>query len=137
MAELVDEPLRTFRLLHDALAVVLADGAAEFVVVHGRPVLAFAPEPGHADAVFDLEDSARAIQPPDGRSVRFRLRQQLLEELPEVNVRSARSSSRHSCSHRPVFSVIFFLHFFNFRGEIFGTGVRMIGIWRRPAAMER
>jgi len=51
VAELVDEPLRTLRLLHDALAVVLADAAAQLVVVHGRPVLALAPQFGDAAKV--------------------------------------------------------------------------------------
>ena len=87
VAELVDEPLRTLRLLHDALAVVLADAAAQLVVVHGRPVLALAPQFGDADAVLDLEDAARTVQPADGRAVQRRLRQQLLQELPQVDVR--------------------------------------------------
>lgn len=46
MTELVDEPLAPFRLLHDALLVVLSDAPGEFVVVHGRPVLSLAPQPG-------------------------------------------------------------------------------------------
>ena len=57
MAELVDEPLGALRLLHDALLVVLPEGAAELVVVHGRAVLALAPERGHAVRVDDLEDA--------------------------------------------------------------------------------
>ena len=57
MAELVDEPLGALRLLHDALLVVLPEGAAELVVVHGRAVLALAPQRGHAVRVDDLEDA--------------------------------------------------------------------------------
>ena len=45
--ELVDEPLGSVRLLHDALPVVLPDGPGQLVEVHGWPVLALAPEVGH------------------------------------------------------------------------------------------
>ena len=43
MAELVDEPLRALRLLHDALLVVLPQRAAQLVVVHGRAILLKTP----------------------------------------------------------------------------------------------
>ena len=46
-AELVDEPLWPVRLPHDALPVVLANGPGQLVEVHGRPVLALAPQVGH------------------------------------------------------------------------------------------
>lgn len=52
MAELVDEPLTPLRLLHDALLVVLSDGARQLVVVHGGPVLALPPESRHAHGVL-------------------------------------------------------------------------------------
>lgn len=57
MAKLVDEPLRALSLLHDALLVVLANGSGQFVVVHGRSVLATTPQQRHADGVFDFEDA--------------------------------------------------------------------------------
>lgn len=66
MTELVDESLGSFRFLHDALAVVLANGATEFVVVHRRPVLAFAPQFGHTHAVLDLKDAPLAVEPTNG-----------------------------------------------------------------------
>ena len=87
VAELVDEPLRALRLLHDALLVVLPERAAQLVVVHGGPVLALAPERGHAVRVDDLEDALLAVQPVDGGGVELRLQQQLLDELPQVDGR--------------------------------------------------
>ena len=122
---MVDEPLRSLRLLHDALAVILADGAAQLVVVHGRPVLAFAPETGHAHAVLDLEDAARPIQPADGRSVHGRLRQQLLQELPQMDMRPVgwrrrrcrqrrrRARRRPPIPHHVHVVVLVVLHFFD------------------------
>lgn len=89
LAELIDQALRTLRLLHDALLVVLAYGARELVVVHGRPILAPAPQLGHAHRVLDLEDALAAVDPAYGRAVHLRRREQLLEELPQVNVRTA------------------------------------------------
>lgn len=85
MAELVDEPLRALRLLHDALLVVLPQRAAQLVVVHGRPVLALAPQRGHAVRVHDLEDARLAVHPVDGGRVQLRLQQQLLHKLPQVD----------------------------------------------------
>jgi len=72
MAELVDQPLRPFRLLHDALLVVLSYGAGQLVVVHRRPVLATTPQLGHPHRVLDLEDALSPVNPPDGRSVHLR-----------------------------------------------------------------
>uniref|UniRef100_A0A2S2P9C6 Uncharacterized protein n=1 Tax=Schizaphis graminum TaxID=13262 RepID=A0A2S2P9C6_SCHGA len=65
MTKLVDEPLRAFRLAHDALFVVLSQAPGQFVVVHGGTVLAAAPETGHGLAVFDLEHAQLPVQPPD------------------------------------------------------------------------
>lgn len=45
--KLVHQSLRHHGLADDALLVVLADGAAQLVVVHGRPVLLHAPQPRH------------------------------------------------------------------------------------------
>lgn len=86
MAELVDQPLRPLCLLHDALLVVLPDGPAQLVVIHGRPVLPLAPEPGDSDRVFNFEDPLWPVQPSDAASVQVRLAQQLLQELPQVDV---------------------------------------------------
>ena len=84
MAELVDQTLGHLRFLDDAFLVVLTHGAAELVVVHGRPVLAAAPQLGHFRRVLDLEDALGAVDPLDAR-VGLGVVQQLLEELPEVN----------------------------------------------------
>lgn len=45
--KLVHEPLRDVGLADDTLLVVLADGAAQLVVVHGRPVLPQTPQTCH------------------------------------------------------------------------------------------
>lgn len=55
--ELVDKALGDVRLPDDALLVILADGTAQLVVVHGRPVLADAPQPGHLGGVLNFEDA--------------------------------------------------------------------------------
>lgn len=55
--ELVDEALGDVGLPDDPFLVVLPDGAAQLVVVHGRAVLADAPQPGHLRRVLDLEDA--------------------------------------------------------------------------------
>lgn len=55
--KLVDEALGDVRLPDDALLVILADGATQLVVVHGGPVLADAPQPGHLRGVLDFEDA--------------------------------------------------------------------------------
>lgn len=43
MAKLVNEPLRSLSLFHDSFFVVLTNGTAEFVIIHSRPILSFAP----------------------------------------------------------------------------------------------
>lgn len=55
--ELVDQTLGDVGLADDALLVILADGAAQLVVVHGGAVLADAPQPGHLRGVLDFEDA--------------------------------------------------------------------------------
>ena len=94
VTELVDQPLRPLRLLHHALLVVLADAATQLVVVHRRPVLALSPELRHPHRVLDLEDAGLPVDPADGRAVEVRLGQQLLQELPQVDVRAAPDRSR-------------------------------------------
>lgn len=89
MAELVYQSLAALRLLHDALLVVLPDAAAELVVVHRGPVLPLAPEPRHAHRVLDLEDPFAAVQPAYAGAVDARALQQLLQELPQVDVAAA------------------------------------------------
>lgn len=66
--KLVDEALGDVRLPDDALLVILADGAAQLVVVHGRPVLADAPQPGHLGGVLNFEDAwgSRRVQTASG-----------------------------------------------------------------------
>lgn len=55
--ELVDETFRLVCLAYDLLLVVLADGATELVIVHGRSVLSLTPQLGHTRRVFDFENS--------------------------------------------------------------------------------
>lgn len=55
--KLVDKALGDVGLPDDALLVILADGAAQLVVVHGRAVLSDAPKPGHLSRVLNLEDA--------------------------------------------------------------------------------
>ena len=57
MHELVDQALGDVGLADDALLVILADGAAQLVVVHGGAVLPDAPQPGHLRGVLDFEDA--------------------------------------------------------------------------------
>lgn len=89
MAELIDQPLATLRLLHDPFLVILPDATAQLVVVHCRPILSFAPQPGHADRVLDLEHTLATVQPAYTGTVDARALKQLLQELPEVDVRAA------------------------------------------------
>jgi len=49
MTELVDKPLTPLSLLHDSLLVILSEGPRQLVVVHGRPVLPFAPKSCNLD----------------------------------------------------------------------------------------
>lgn len=55
--KLVDQALGDVRLPDDAFPIILADGAAQLVVVHGRTVLADAPQPGHLRRVLNFEDA--------------------------------------------------------------------------------
>lgn len=55
VAKLVDEALGPRRLLKDPLFVVLPQGAAQLVIVHGGSILSGAPEPSQLGRVFDLE----------------------------------------------------------------------------------
>jgi hypothetical protein len=96
MAELVDQPLRPLGLFHDALFIVLSYRPTQLIVVHRRPVLPLPPEPGHFDRIFDLEDALRAVQPPDAGTVCLRRGQQLLQELPQVDVGASGSRRRGS-----------------------------------------
>lgn len=91
MTELVHQSLGPLRLLHDALLIVLPDGAGELVIVHSWSVLPLSPEARHTNTVFDLEHSLRAIQPPYAGAVELGLVQELLQELPQVDVGAAAS----------------------------------------------
>lgn len=86
MTELINEPLGAFRLLHNTLAIVLAYGATQLIVIHSWPVLTLSPKTGNSNTVFDLKDPSGTIQPADCGSVHCRLREKLLQELPQVNV---------------------------------------------------
>lgn len=72
VAELVHQPLRSFCLLHDTLLVVLANRSRQFVIIHGWPVLAFAPQSCHTDGVLYLEDALAAVQPADAGAMELR-----------------------------------------------------------------
>ena len=56
-AELVHQPFGVVRLLDDSFLVVLPNGAAQFIVVHGRPVLPLTPKSSNSDGILDLEDA--------------------------------------------------------------------------------
>lgn len=89
MAKLVHQPLGSFRLLHDALLVVLPNGPRQLVVVHGGAVFATTPQPGYPHRVFDLEDTLGAVDPADCRLVLVGGRKEFLQELPQVDVGTA------------------------------------------------
>ena len=55
--KLVDESLGVLSFLDDALFVVLADRAAQLVIVHGGKALTFAPQAGYLLRVQDLKNS--------------------------------------------------------------------------------
>lgn len=55
--KLVDESARHVGLPDDAFLVVLADGATQFVIVHGGPVLPDAPQSGHVSRIFNFENA--------------------------------------------------------------------------------
>lgn len=86
MTELVHQSLGAFRLLHDALLVILPNRSRQFVVVHRRTILAPSPEPGHDHRVLDLEHALGAVQPPDGSAMGLWGGEKLLQELPQMNV---------------------------------------------------
>ena len=83
---MVDEPFRVVRLLDDVFLVILSDGTAEFVVVHGRAVLATSPQECNAGGIFNLENTFAAVQPSDASSIVTGREQKLTEKLPEVGV---------------------------------------------------
>lgn len=89
-AELINEPLGPFRLLHNTLLVILADGPRQFIIVHCRSVLTFAPESRYTNRIFNFEDTLGSVDPSDTASVEVWLWQELFQELPQVDVRSAR-----------------------------------------------
>ena len=106
MAELVDQPLTSLRLLHDPLLVVLSQRPGKLVIVHRWSVLgetniyiiiialkssvstnlSLSPQGGHLDRVNDLEDALLPVDPVDVVAVEGGLQQQLLDKLPQVDV---------------------------------------------------
>lgn len=60
--ELVHQSLGHVGLADDALFVVLPDGAAQLVVVHGGSVLSEAPQPRHVGRVLDFKNTCRETQ---------------------------------------------------------------------------
>lgn len=55
--ELINQPLRHVRLLNDALLVVLANGAAQFIVVHRRTVFPDPPQFSDVRWIFNFKNS--------------------------------------------------------------------------------
>ena len=88
MAELINQTLRSFGLLHDSLSVILTNGPRQFIVIHGRSILPLSPNMSHPDAVFDLENAFTPVHPSNVRLVFAGMCEKLLQELPEVNVSS-------------------------------------------------
>ena len=82
---------------HDVLVVVVAESAREFVVVHVGLRLAFAPFARNLVGIDELELAVRAL-PTDYARVR-RVRQQLEQELPQLDLTRARraESRRRVC----------------------------------------
>ena len=95
MAELVHQPLCALSLLHDSLLVVLSQRSRELVVIHGRPVLPLSPQGGDTGRVDNLEDSLLPVQPVDASRVHVGLEQQLLDELPKVDVGGGSTGGRN------------------------------------------
>lgn len=93
VTELVHEPLGALSLLHDALLVVLADGAGKLVVVHGGAVLAFTPQPSYTHAVLNLEYSFLPVYPANAGAIGLRLLKESLQELPQVDVGATATSA--------------------------------------------
>lgn len=53
--ELVDQALGDVRFPNDAFLVILPDGAAQLVIVHGWPVFPDPPQTCHLGRVLNLE----------------------------------------------------------------------------------
>ena len=77
---------------HDVLVIVVAQGSAQFVVVHVGLGLALPPAAGHLVRVHQLELAVGAL-PRDAARV-GRVRQQLQQELPQLDL--ARPCKAHS-----------------------------------------
>lgn len=92
MAELVDQSLRSFRLLHDALFVVLPDGSRQLVIVHRWSILATSPQAGNSHGVLDLKHSLGSVQPSNRCAVLLRIGEQLFEKLPQMDVGTSLAS---------------------------------------------
>ena len=72
---------------HDVFVVVVAQRAAQLVVVHVGLALALPPSPRHLVGVHELELPIGAL-PGDARHVAA-VRQQLQEELPKLDLPAA------------------------------------------------
>ena len=121
VAELIDQPLTSLRLLHDPFLVVLSERSRQLVIVHRWSVLrkrslkikqkgllgfierrnfafdqkiccsshlSLSPQSGDLDRVNDLEDSLLPIDPVDVVAIEGGLEEELLDELPQVDVGS-------------------------------------------------
>jgi len=86
VAELINQPLTSLRLLHDPFLVILPQRTRQLVVVHCWPVLSLSPQSGDLDRVDNLEDPLLPIDPVDVVAVEGGLEQELLDKLPEVDV---------------------------------------------------
>jgi hypothetical protein len=72
---------------HDVLVVVVAQSAAQLVVVHVGLALALAPPPRHLVRIDELELAVGALPADDARIVG--VRQQLEQKLPQLNLTGA------------------------------------------------
>lgn len=97
MTELVNQSLRPLRFPHDSFPVILPDGPRKLVIVHRRTVFTDSPKACHPNAIFDFEHASALIQPPDTWTMLLPGGQQLLQELPEMNMRTIFSSTRFLC----------------------------------------
>lgn len=86
MAKLIDKPLTSFSFLHNSFFVILSQRTGELVVVHRWAVLPLSPESRNLDRVDNFEYSLLPVQPVDEVPEVLRLEEQLLDELPEMNV---------------------------------------------------
>lgn len=83
VARVLEGELLPRHLVHDALAVVVAQATAELVVVHPRLVLARAPVPGNLLRLQDAE--LVAVAGPLDHVLLVRREEEVEQELPQLD----------------------------------------------------